>query len=97
MYSLILFITITVIETIFVLWKWSDIRDYQNIATDVASVTNLDKQTKYKKITKIFGNLLNNFRKFLIIPIILILLVNFIASTIVGSLIHLVVYLISLI
>ena len=91
MYSFILFITLTVIETIFILWKWSDIKDYQEVASSVASVSGLGKQPIYLKVIGIFGQILRNFKSILIIPIAIILIINVIISIIFGSLAHLIV------
>tara|TARA_R110000772_G_scaffold17946_3_gene50102 strand:+ start:209916 stop:210200 length:285 start_codon:yes stop_codon:yes gene_type:complete len=91
MYSFILFITLTVIETIFILWKWSDIKDYQEVANSVASASGLGKQPVYQKALTIFGNIFSNFKSLLFIPIALILVINLIISIFFGSLTHLIV------
>jgi len=91
MYSLILFILVCLAQYMFFLWKRSDIREYQEIGSDVANLTGVDKHHVYKKSIRIVGNILNNFKTLLIIPIIILLILNLILSVIIGTGIHLIV------
>jgi hypothetical protein len=64
--------------------KWNDITDYQEIGKGVASVTTLDKRKTYLLVIGFLARLLKFFKKFLIVPIVLLILVDIIVSVILG-------------
>jgi len=72
--------------------KWNDIQDYKEIGEGVASITKLDQNKHYSKFVRIAGWVLKKFKVLLFIPAILLLIANFIASSILGSIIAMILY-----
>jgi len=87
MYIFLIFIALCAIEFLFFWWKWSDIQDYREIGKDVASITGIDKNKKYSAFVKIASKFFGFFKVFIIIPVILLVIINFIASLILGGII----------
>ena len=88
MFTLIIFTILCAIEFAFVYMKWNDIQDYKEIGEGVANITKLDKNKHYSKFVKIAGWVLNKFKVLLIIPLIILLLANLIASSILGTILY---------
>ena len=90
MYTFLIFIALCAIEFIIVKLKWDDIQDYREIGKGVASITGIDKNKKYSAFVKIASKFFGFFKVFIIIPIIIMVIINFIAALILGGLISLV-------
>lgn len=87
MYTFLIFIALCAIEFIIVKMKWGDIQDYREIGKGVASITGINKNKKYSTFVKIASKFLGFFKIFIIIPIIIMVIFNFIAALILGGLI----------
>jgi len=94
MYTLIILTTLCLSQFLFVWWKWSEINDLKEIATDVVVVTGITKSDKYNKAKRIGTRLLlfiGRFKKLIIIPIVILFLINLVVSTILGIFVMLIV------
>lgn len=74
------FLALTLIEFLIIWNKWSDVKDYQEMGQGIATFTGADNKKVYTKTVKVIGNVLKNFKKLLIIPIGIILLLNLVVS-----------------
>lgn len=91
MYTLLLFFAITLIQIGFILWKRSELKDYQDIAKGVADVTTLSRRKFYNAAVNFTGKILVAFSKVLWVVIPTILLINLIISLIAVGLIQLII------
>jgi len=93
MYTLIIFTILSVIQFIYILIKWQDIKDYQEMAVKVSNVISSGKGNHIgKKVVipaKRFGNLLitflSRFKKLLIIPFVILSIINLVVSIIIST------------
>ena len=90
MYTFLIFVALCAIEFIIVKLKWDDIQDYREIGKGVASITGIDKNKKYSTFVRIAGKFFGFFKVFMIIPIIIMVIFNFIAALILGGLVSLI-------
>ena len=86
MYILIIFTILTLVQSIFIYSKWSNIQDYRELGRDLADVSGLSRKQTYTKTIRVLGNVLSNFKTILIIPVGIILFLNLIVSLILGGL-----------
>ena len=94
MYTLIILGSLCLIQFLFVWWKWSEINDLKEIATDVVVVTGLTRNQKFSKAKRIGTRVVlfvGRFKKLLIIPIIILFLINLVFSTILGTFVRFIV------
>ena len=94
MYSLIffiVFIALCLAQYIFFIWKRNEVRYFQKVGNDVVNLTGANKHHVYKKSIRIIGNVLNNFKSLLIIPLIVLLVINLLSSLIIATILHLIV------
>mgnify|MGYP000312492955 FL=1 len=78
------------IQFLFIWVKWSDIRDYRELGTDIADMTGVSKKSFYEKLVRTFGFLWSNFKKMLIIPIVVIVFINFVVSLVLGGILSII-------
>ena len=90
MYTLIIFGTLSLIQFLYVWIKSSQIREFVEIYGHIENSTNLHTHKTYSRIVVVSGYLWKNFKKVLIIPIVLILIANFVVSLILGGIVSLI-------
>jgi hypothetical protein len=74
----------------FLYLKWQDILDYTNIAGDLADVTTMTRRSWYIKLLRLVAKLVVFFKKVLIVPLILLIIVNLLISLILGGFLNLI-------
>ena len=97
MYTLIILTILCLVEAIFVYSKWSDIKEYQEVASGILKLTNVhntqfiqQQLSGIKKFTFKVVIFASRFKKLLLIPIIILFVINFIISVILGSILGLI-------
>lgn len=90
MYTTIIFLSLCVIEFVFLWMKWDEIQTYREVGQGAASITGLDENASYKAFVKLVGILMEYFKYFLIVPLIFIIFANLIVASILGSVLGLI-------
>jgi hypothetical protein len=85
MYTTIIFLLLCLAEGGFVYWKWSEIEDYRNLGKDVAIATGVEKNRQYSAFIRIAGRVLGVAKYLLIILVPVLLIVNLIIASILGT------------
>ncbi len=88
MYTLLIFLIITLVEVIFISMKWDEIKEYKKIGQEVAKATKIDQDHRYDKVVQIIGRLWNYAKPLLIVLGIILLIVNLLVSIIIGTIIN---------
>jgi len=83
---LLIFIIITFVQAIFIWMKWQDIQDYHQLGISAAGLLNVDRTSIYIKFLKLMSWILTMLKRFIIVPICILLFINFILSLVLGGL-----------
>lgn len=84
--ALALFVTLTVIEFIFVYIKWSELSDIHSIARSLSTIAG--KQNRYDEIWARWFTLCMRFKWVMYVLVAILLLANAIVSTVVALALH---------
>ncbi len=85
MYTLIIFIILTLVEGIYIWMKWDEIQEYKEIGQEVAKITKVDQDSRYQKVVQILGRLWNYAKPMFYALGVLLLIINLIVSLILGT------------
>lgn len=85
MYTLIIFLILTLVEGIYIWMKWDEIQEYKEIGQEVAKMTKIDQDDRYKTVTQFLGKLWNYAKPMFYALGVLLLFLNLIASFILGA------------
>ena len=88
MYTLLIFLILTLVEGIFIWMKWDEIQEYKEIGQEVAKATKIDQDHRYKTVVQILGRLWNYAKPLFIVLGIILLIVNLLLSIIIGTIIN---------
>lgn len=85
-----IFISLGLIQVIYFYNKWSEIKEYIDLTSQVTNSLNVNKLKSYNLLVKFLGKIIKSFKKLLIIPIIVLLILNTLISLILSGIILLI-------
>lgn len=88
-----LFILISIVEFVLIYIKWAELQDLHSVGKIVTPIIGVDE--KYNSAINWITGKLINMKKFIWIPITIILVVNFLASTVVVTVFYFVFFIVS--
>ncbi|MEK6828567.1 MAG: hypothetical protein AABY15_00375 [Nanoarchaeota archaeon] len=88
MYTLLIFLILTLAEGIYIWMKWDEIQEYKEIGQEVAKATKIDQDHRYKTVVQFLGKLWNYAKPMFVFLGIVLLFVNLIIALILGVILN---------